>query len=70
MNEDNLRFTLRKILERMSRFQKVSVYYGNCGECRTGHAGDLREHLDSKLLDSGIGEIKAHFSEFQIYVID
>ncbi len=60
--------TLKELLEKTSRFQKVAVFYGYQSRCET--AMRLLENIGESWLDSPVLEIKAEDYELSIVVGD
>ena len=61
--------TLKELLEKTSRFQKVAVYYGDSR--KADKAANLLNNLSSNWLESPVIEIKAdRFSELLVEVGD
>lgn len=60
--------TLKELLEKTSRFQRVKVFYNK--NSRSGKSSELLEHLGESWLKSSVMEIKADFSELLVEVGD
>ena len=60
--------TLKELLEKTSRFQRVKVFYDKSS--RSGKSSELLEHLGESWLKSPVMEIKADFSELLVEVGD
>ena len=60
--------TLKELLEKTSRFQKVAVFYGCQSRCETAMC--LLENIGKSWLDSPVLEIMAEDYELSIVVGD